>query len=453
MGREEFGAKGTALSTEAGIAKAIKKRVAKVAGGIAVLSERGAVRRLGAKLQRPLLRLAEGPDGEKIVATMERYLLAVRRAELHGDAVANGELDRAGSALKKLLEKQSDLQAVVLHREIYLRRLMYVDKAGFAEALEKATAQARKRLLKAGMPDAAELGAAFIQRTFIDRLRAALSTLKSGASLAREELQLLRAYRKFRAVIGAEWTAGWDSIFRYVREQAPEIASAERRYLNAMEGLENALKRGETKAIRAARQALTDAKQSRSGYFSKIKGLLGEAYVPRWSNWTLQREAFLEKAQGIAERLGPKWKVRHAVGDIRLDGKEAWDEAIFLVREDTGEARLFVAAQFKAEREISAAEQVGRDIAREAGGLAETPKLSFLTIPGEAQPFALLPLPPGETAHRYVMSAAGGTLRESRLKFLEAIGVQVNHMDLDVSLDEFDAMVSAIIAAAAKTVE
>ena len=67
--------------------------------------------------------------------------------------------------------------------------------------------------------------------------------------------------------------------------------------------------------------------------------------------------------------------------------------------------------------------------------------------------FALLPLPPGETAHRYVMSAAGGTLRESRIKFLEAIGVQVNHMDLDVSLDEFDAMVSAIIAAAAKTVE
>ena len=89
-------------------------------------------------------------------------------------------------------------------------------------------------------------------------------------------------------------------------------------------------KTGSPVQIRSAEAAVRTARQAVDGYLSKVKGLLGEAYVPHWATWKLQIQGFLEVAQREAKALGPGWQVQRVVGDLRI-GHELLQERFDLL--------------------------------------------------------------------------------------------------------------------------
>jgi hypothetical protein len=182
-------------------------------------------------------------------------------------------------------------------------------------------------------------------------------------------------------VLGGQWFDAWEPLLAYLRRHAPAIARRVRAVEQARAAFVAAEAQGSPAAVEVARRALRSATERLAGNRSKLQGMLAEIYVTHWKTWRDQVEAYRDLAEAeIAHRPG-RWEVRPVAGDLRLDGKEVWDEAILLVRTDVdpGLAEIFLAAQFKAEKQDTALEQVLHDAAREfrPGKRTSTPVVTW----------------------------------------------------------------------------
>lgn len=415
---------------------------------ISLLSRKSLARivRLAPKTANAYLRLlqAAGHDPEIVVA-VERYLLAARRAERHADDATMQLFKAADDILRERLAGLKAREAEWLSRELAHRRLSIL---GETVASTTKAARAPRRV---PVPTSGDLGAAMLQRRFLDRLRTIAAL--GQAQWTDAQILVLSGRRKLLHTLGGQWADGWEPTFRYLRDHAAKIADRVQNLRTAQSELEAARKGGSVTAIRAAEREVRRARDSANGFLSKIKGLLGEAYVPRWEAWNVQMDGYLELAGREAKALGPKWEVRRIVGELRIDGAEAWDEAILLVNREAGQAKLFLAAQYKVEKHISALKQVENDVLREtAVASGRLPRLTFAEPGAPPSTLALTPMVAGKVAHRFVFNAAGGRVSAAAIDRLRAAGVEVNQLNLDVTLEELNQIAMTLMDAVADTV-
>ena len=416
---------------------------------IKLLSETGVARvvRLSPEVGGAFAALvAKSADKAAVNTAVERYLLAASRLQKHNDPGVRALFIAADDALAAHVKAATGRDIELLARELAQRRItVLADPSALQAELEKAAAKRSAQAVGTGLIDA---GAARLHAGFFDRLRS-IAALGSAQWTASQRL-LMVARRKLFRVIGGQWTAGWEACFTYVRQNAVAIAARADELRAARSALQQAQAAANPAAVAAAEAVLTKARQRTGGFVSKIKGLLGEAYVPRWESWNIQMESLVEIAGREAARLPGKWQVRRVVGNLRIDGKEAWDEAILLIRLDRrpAEAKLFAAAQYKVEKEVSALGQIENDVIRET---AHNTKPPILTIDGEDDAFLLTPLTAGQTGHRFLLNAAGGAVRASAIAKLRAAGINVNQLNLDISNAELDEMAELIMEIVADT--
>lgn len=62
-------------------------------------------------------------------------------------------------------------------------------------------------------------------------------------------------------------------------------------------------------------------------------------------------------------------------------------------------------------------------------------------------------MPMGKAAHRFVFNAAGGRVNAAAIDRLRAAGIEVNHLNLDVSLAELDQIARTLMDVVADTVK
>lgn len=410
---------------------------------IARLSDKSVRRivRLAPKTANAYLRILQraGYDPQVTVA-VERYLLAARRAEKHHDNATKQMFAKADAVLAARLSSMSGADVDLLGRELAQRRLTTLgDPADLQDDFTKVAKSAR------GVSRDLDLGEALLQRTFLDRLRAVAAL---GPSQWNEAQRLLmRTRRKYFGVLGGEWADAWEPTFRYLRDNAEKIAASVRALRAAESALAQVRQTGSAIAIRAAEEELLRARRSFNSHLSKIKGRLGEAYVPRWKGWKVQMKGYLEVAEREARTLpGPgRWEVRRVFGDLRLNGSETWDEAILLLNHDTvpPQAKLFLAAQYKVEKQDTALDQIINDLRRETETTAS--RLPWVTFPGTPHPYALTPMPVGKTTYRHLFNASGGKFYATSIDRLRNAGIQVEQLTLDISVPEFDLLARQLL--------
>lgn len=405
--------------------------------------------RLGPTTANGYLRvIAHANNDPAVVTAVERYLLAARRAERHADTGTKQMFAKADEILQKQLSGLGGRDIELLRRELDHRRLVVLAdpeelRAAFGPVASRAARVSRE----------VDLGAALLQRNFLDRLRS-VAALGAGQWTGTHR-QLMRGCRKLLKVLGGQWADGWEPTFRYLRENAVRIAPAVRRVRAAEAALVGARKTGPAIAVRAAEEELRSARKVVGGYASKVKGSLGEAYVPNWADWTIQMDSYLELAAREARSLPGTWEARRIVGELRIDGAEAWDEAILLINRDTRppQAKLFLAAQYKVEKHDSALEQVRNDVLREtATASGNLPRVSYREDGVPQIPLALTPMPVGKRSHRYVFNAEGGKVSATEIDRLRAAGIEVNQLNMDVTLDELDRVAQTLLDVVADTV-
>lgn len=400
--------------------------------------------RLAPKLAGGYLRLiARAGHDPAVVAAVERYLVAARRAEKHADDATRKIFAQADNVLAKRLAEMTGPDVELLGRELAHRRLSVLSGSA-----DDAAGAGRTAGRAARGPD---VGEAFLEKAFHDRLRSVAAL--GPAAWTQTHRQLLRGRRKLLAVIGGQWADGWEPTFRYLRDNADGIADRVRQVRAAEAALNKVKGSGSAVLVRAATEDVRQARRGLNAYLNKVKGLLGEAYVPRWKDWKLQVQGYLEVAGREARALPGKWEVKHVVGTLRIDNAEAWDEAILLVNRATTppQVKLFMAAQYKVEKRVSALVQIQNDVLREtATASGRLPRVTFLEQ-GEPQTFDLTPMPAGRESHRHVFNAAGGRVSAAAIERLRAAGLRVEQLNLDVSVAEFDQVTQALADAVADT--
>jgi hypothetical protein len=412
------------------LSRALTKEITKLGRATVLRIVRLAPETAGAYF-RLIQRSGNDPD---VVAAVKAYVLAARRAEKYADDATKKLFAGADEVLTARLKRATDPDSQLLGRELAHRRLAVLGTPEGAPAkLDRAAARAVKA---AAGPD---VYAATLQRGFFDRLRS-IAALGEPNWTAAQRL-LMTGRRKLLSTLGGQWADAWEPTFAYLRDNAINIAPRIRAVRSAEAALDAARTSGSATAIRAAERAVETARQRVDGYLSPVKGRLGEAYVPRWDAWKIQMEGFLEVAQREARASGRGWEAQRVVGGLRLDGAEAWDEAILLVNRRTGHAKLFLAAQYKVEKQVSALTQIENDILRETTSAAG--RLPRVTFDGEA--FELTPMPVGKPSHRFVFNAAGGRFSSRDIDRLRAAGIEVNQLNLDISVAEFDQVARTLI--------
>lgn len=389
-----------------------------------------------------------------VVAAVDQYLLASRRVESHADPAALAVFTRADAVLTQQLATVTGPDMDLLRRELAQRRAtVLLDPAALEERLRVAAERQRRRLRARPGPDGADLHAALLQQRFFQRLRDVAA--RGPAGWTSEQRSLLRGYRKLRAVLGSQWADGWETTFRHLRENAVGIAGAGRELRSAVSALDEARAGGSAVLVRAAEARVQRARRRAHGHLSRIKGHLGEAYVPRWSAWQIQVDGFLDLARREVARRPGHWEVRRVTGDLRIGGRQAWDEAVLLVRRDVSppSAELFLAAQFKVEKRVSALRQVHDDARRETALVRHTAPVVLSFRSGDAiENVVLSPPGAGTASHRYVFNAAGGRFSAADVARLRQAGLDVNQLSLDVSVGEFDAVAEALMDVVSATV-
>lgn len=338
---------------------------------------------LGPGQRNAYLRLLAADSSPAVESAVNSYLRLAKRASKHPDPYVLSAFQEADDTLSKYLHKLDAAERVLLEQEHAQRRAALL--IGDAE-LEK-LAKAERRQVAARLASQGRLlvdhGAALLQARFFDQIRRTAAL--PAAALSHQQRLLLSAHKKLAAVIGEEWADGWGPAFAYLSRWADEIAPHARQMLAAREALQKAQAAGDTAAVLLARQAESAARQRVVGYLSKVKGLLGDAYVPRWRTWLMLRQGYKEIADRAAARMPGKWTAQSFVGDLRLGTAEVWDEAILLIGGRTREvrARLFFAGQYKWEKRVTALEQIPNDALRGVtpGSSAALPFLSY-TGPG-----------------------------------------------------------------------
>jgi hypothetical protein len=416
---------------------------------IAHLSQTATTRviRLSPELRSGFQSLLRGDTSGEVEAAVEAYFLAAKRAESHLDAGARQAFEKTDAALAKHLSG-AGRDEELLRRELAQRRAaLLTDPQTLAQEAEQARRQTAQRLAGGGRPDI-DVVAARMQSRFLERIRQVASEGQAAWTPAKR--LLMRGFGKLQKVIGGAWAEGWEAVFTYLRENEAALAERAKELQAAVDELAAAEAAGDVARVAAANGALSQARSRIGGYRSKIKGLLGEAYAPRWQSWLISLQGYLEIARRSAASLPGEWEVVPVVGDLRLEGKEVWDQAILLVRQGqpgrAAEARLFLAAQFKVEKQISALEQIENDVLRETTPGA-TSRLPVLTVDqsGRTETYLLTPMSAGEQTHRLLFNAAGGKLGPTAINRLQAAGIEVHQMNLDVSLAEMDSVVDTLI--------
>lgn len=289
-------------------------------------------------------------------------------------------------------------------------------------------------VLRTPMPRLAELAEA-VEQTAIDRTEAALVqalTERSGDMIEVGATASV-AYQRMAALV-APGAGGWGDLAALCHRQRDKIVR-EARVLR--EGYRDA---AALPAGSAARRALErELTRSHSGVRWQLRGMLGEIFLRHWPAWQRMCADRLADANLLAHRIGHGLEAEHFAGRLRIDGLEAWDEAILLLDEARQLAALHTGVQMKVERIVSAFKQLIADRARETGRRIGPPTIELLRD-GRWVRYASLPLPPDTEVYRYVFFAGGATVRQAHLRQLALTQIRAHAFELDLSLAAFDAL-------------
>lgn len=105
-----------------------------------------------------------------------------------------------------------------------------------------------------------------------------------------------------------------------------------------------------------------------------VRGKLGELLLSTWPQWQREVRRRMGRARAIAATLPPPgaWQVVYRPGRLAVEGREAWDEAILILNQDSRQAIIDTTAQIKViPRAGVLAGQTLNDQAREAGLVEE----------------------------------------------------------------------------------
>lgn len=259
--------------------------------------------------------------------------------------------------------------------------------------------------------------------------------------LARDNMIAARAYQRVHELLGP-MDDGWQRLIRIFAESDPQELEAAGKLLRELRG-------GVVKPA-------TEALQSARGFQSRVKGLLGEIYLPRWPVFLRRIDDAYDNAHLLANSLPGEWEVVHAIGDIKIGTKDFYDQAILLVNWKTGEAYVHTAVQVKMEKyDISVVSQIINDISRESAAtagklLGDLPQLQFM-FNGKPQALKMLPPKEGMPIDRLVYFSGPG-FSGPQIKMLEALGVQVEAIPIDIPMAQMDELSIEILLAAGKLV-
>lgn len=262
------------------------------------------------------------------------------------------------------------------------------------------------------------------------------------------QLELLPAFRNLASVIGPDFDKAWTPVFEYLAKHEVNIAAAMER-------------------LRTARgpEAIAQAAKSVQGYRSKIKGLLGEAYVRKWKDWRDMKRGLRELAKvrvrelnraARADGKGVVWSLLDIPpGKIRLDGQETWDEALLIVEEArTGapyrRVNVFATAQIKVEENLSALMQSWKDELREGAFFSKKaastlPALSVENAGGGTDLFFVLPPDPNHRPIRWAFAPEGVNIPKEDVRLLQSAGLQVITREMDRSIDDFNVVADGLM--------
>jgi hypothetical protein len=402
-----------------------------------------AVTHLGRHLFQPAgAFIASGPKAEKAWVQFVKAVIGFERRRNPGSlATVEASLRGVESLIGEANLSQEE--ASFLRRELeHHRAALLKQEQAAAEVAEKAAGAGRRAApRRAGdMADiAAKIALGRVQNAFYDAVQR-LGTL--GTRLTAEERTLMKAYRQVSAAIGSEMEGGWKPAFDYLTANIDSVKAWKKEFDRLSALLAKAETPSEVEKLTRAFEA-----ERKSGVHSKLKGLLGELFATHWQDWQLIKSGYKELAHAAARRLGPEWEPLSVAGQMFLGGRETWDEAILLVnRQKTPfEAKLFLAAQFKAAVESRAVDQTLADLIREA----ERSDLRAVLQGGGEEFFLLTPMPPGEKAYRWVLNAAGGAYPTGDIARLFEQGVKAHQQTLPVTLQGFNRLADALLSAAA----
>lgn len=276
----------------------------------------------------------------------------------------------------------------------------------------------------------------------------------------------LRAFHAFERMLGAlgSQDEGWAKLMRYLAKYDKDTLIKEAERLNStLKLLEGA--KG------AKRMALLKEIESAKGIQSGIKGLLGEIYLARWPTLRAEVDKALVQASEVAAAMGEGWEAMHVVGNIKIDGKDAYDQAVILVNLEKQKVVIHTAVQMKVERKLSAFHQIERDVSRErrlkrpkkavpdAPAPAITPAVNMAPsagqfevkgYEGQLKGFSFQALPDGMATQRYVYFAEGPKLGLANDRKLKALGVEAKAMPIDLSVESLNALALQIMLSAKK---
>jgi hypothetical protein len=380
-------------------------------------------------------------------AVVDRFLAAAARLHVTADPCAVAAFRREADAIEALAPQLTAAKREALLSEVAGHR------AGLDPALaETGAAPITRPRVGTSAAAARQSGeAAAIEREGWERLRTAALDRSSVAAIAKST-----AIDRIATVIGTAEDDGWRGVYAYLAQNWEKIAERQRNYESAVSNL--AANPGA-----AARLKLAEATTLRRGLHNKVKGLLGEAYASRCSEWSDLRAAFVDLAGYRAELLNAaarkadsptRWKVLTVKDSIRIDKQEGWDEAVLIVEQlrpgiGRPRAKLVMAAQYKVEQRVSALKQIEKDVVREKGKIPGQAVFSYKTEGGGTVAFTLLPTSGAERPTRFLFNAEGGELSDAAVSKFAAGPIQAQRGELGASVDEFNAVTDELLAATA----
>ena len=198
---------------------------------------------------------------------------------------------------------------------------------------------------------------------------------------------------------------------------------------------------------------------NRNSYLNRLQGRLFEKYVEHSKLWRNEFSKRMKEAQQIADEMGNGWDVEDVVGDLSLLGnhsfKDAWDAAIIIKNENTKQAFLFTAAQFKAEKRLKGLKQTKNDaLWRETDAVSPhgrdrsaIPTILRFKKGDKELDYQLIPSPNNDIAYRYVVHTSNTIKPSKDESSLENFGISVQTLVSDVTSLEMRAIADALVSA------
>ena len=389
--------------------------------------------RLGRGTLRAVQRLLSAPgDG---AALWTRFTTAGRVATLSPNEYTILEFVETVTDIEKRVAPLLTPEELKLFRDEVNHQVSQVTKRAAMAGVPMPAFARFRRILTDANRTALLVATTQYQDSFLQRLR----TLAAGTPSATEELAIA-TYRQMLEVVGDQGESGWGRVFSFCAKYKPTIAQTAARLRAARAVYDAAPTAANAKLLSRAKQ----------GIFWKIRGGLAEIYVNYWSVWRIQQDSLVELAKVTARRLGRGWRAQPFAGGALIDGKEAWDEGVLLLRPPSPSDRLPVAVlhssvQVKVEGEVTALAQTIRDRTRERG---DRPYLTLLEG-NQGRAFLLEPMPGGQEVIRYVFHARDGRISAPEIARLRAAGIEVTAQPLPLPVEAWDALAVEIALAAA----